>query len=243
MTGLSLPERAERLGVTCRELVRLAEGDSRLFTWPALDSEGSVARLRRWVEAGQPSADLNRLEFTGADEVRSLVAATLAKLPRPVAWHAAEFVVWLEIGRRHVAGWMSVAPPMRTPKGDMPHVIVLNGAVDDEKLPGVIAHETGHSWHRDICEGAPQSVSMSRHERTARLLVVARDFGDDAGKLARERVGHEMLADRTAEVWGFRNHGPSELDLLRSFHGESADAADLAAKIEADLDAAEGETS
>lgn len=195
-------------------------------------TEPSKARLNRWIDAGQPVADLSRLEFGGDDTVRVLLVDVLARLPTPVAWHASEFVVWREVGRS-AAGWQGSARSHRDPQGDVAHEIVLCGAVTDDDLPGIIGHEIAHSLHRSIAPVRWPQPPMTRVERTARMILLGRNIGIDEEHLARMHADLEVLCDRTAVAWGLlREVRP--LEQLRRSRAKVHEAAELVPSIERD---------
>ncbi|HMG57370.1 MAG TPA: hypothetical protein VK601_27915, partial [Kofleriaceae bacterium] len=195
--ALDLPARAAALGLTVREFTALAESDRRIVEYPACSTDGSVARLRRWLDAGRPRADPERVAFTGADSVRVLVQDVLRSLPDPVRWHGVEYTLWVEVGRS-AGAWQSSAPTPRAPPCDVAHFIALGGLASDEYLRGVSGHELGHAWHRPVYTIQLAHVPMSDHERAARHLVVAKHRGADLDQHVRELVAEERLADRTA---------------------------------------------
>jgi hypothetical protein len=229
--GLYMDQIAARINRTCLEYLELAVRYPAIFAGP--QSDGSFARIRRWLDANEPSADLSRLMFYGDDSVRALVSAVLRRLPAPVAWYASEYVTWLEVGR-NARAWQGSAPALRAPIGDVAHVVVINGCATDEYLEGVIAHELGHGWHRIIREHAVPPPSWSDHEQTARHLSISLD----AEACARALVSEERRADLTATAWGFLRH-TDEVRLLRGFRSAldaaAALAADISRQAEADL--------
>ncbi|MEO9187546.1 MAG: hypothetical protein ABI467_28885, partial [Kofleriaceae bacterium] len=75
--------------------VALAKGDPRLFAGQSLATGGAVERMKRWLAAGRPVADLSRLEYRGDEAVREIVVATLAAVPMPARWHAVTNVLWI----------------------------------------------------------------------------------------------------------------------------------------------------
>lgn len=240
LTGLDIAGRAALLGITCREAVALGQRDRRIY--PSVQSAGSVARLQRWIGAGQPAADLPRLEFAGDDGVRAIVVDVLRRVPAPIAWHAVEHVTWIECGRC-VSGWMGAAPRFRQPDDDVAHVIVLNGTIDDAQLASIAAHELGHAWDRPIYSGT-RDVRISRDEERARELVVERVVDEHLGitdasathdRLVRAHVADERRADELATLWGFPRH--TDVDALtRHFRREYAASATLADQIERDIE-------
>jgi hypothetical protein len=234
LTGCDLGAGAELLGVSCREYVAIGRRDRRIF--PSLASAGAVTRLRRWIAAGQPDADVSRLEFAGDDSVRALVADVLRQVPAPVGWHGVEYVTpWIEVGRSAV-GWAGSAPTIRTPDGDQAHMIALAGSIaDDGEIRAVIAHELGHSWARTVRPYVSTAVRMSYRERNARSIVAAKIAGVSPTQIVREQVDEERLADALSQLWGFphySDYGRRE----RGFSEEMQEAAELATKIEVELE-------
>jgi hypothetical protein len=214
LDGHDLPGCAALLGVSCRDYVAIGQSDRRIVATPSLETSGAVTRLRRWLTAGSPLADLSRLEFCGDDEVCALVVEVLSRVPAPVAWHGVEYVVWFEVGRS-TAGWQGFAPTTRAPDGDQPHTIALCGRHDNESLLGIIAHELGHSWSRTVRANAPSMVRMSDREWTARTLLAAK------------------IASVTplARLWGYAFH-TDEAMLRRNIAADQAASIELAEQLE-----------
>ncbi|MDQ3299967.1 MAG: hypothetical protein M3619_25590 [Myxococcota bacterium] len=204
--------------------------DVRIVAAPSLETPGSRARLQRWLAAGEPAADLSRLEFAGDDGVRELVLEVLANCPAPVAWHGVEHVLWISVGRFD-AGWMGLSPTPRAPVGDQSHTITLCGQADDDFLRGVIAHELGHSWSAPIQPGRAVSARLSHRETIARTIAAAKFCGVDAAQLARERSAHERLADDLARHWGYPRGTTDVHRLTRAFTEEQLAVAELAEQI------------
>jgi hypothetical protein len=231
LSGLDLVGRAALLGIGCRELVALATEDPRITAPAATATEGAIVRLRRWLDAGRPDANATEVDFHGDDAVRAIVVEVLGALPTPVRWHGTRAVTWYEVGRSAI-GWMSIAPLPLVPAGDVGHAIVLSGMLDDARLPAVIAHELGHSWHRHVHTAPVRAVPpVSQREWTARLLLVEEIMAPDgqgAKRLAHRRHVEERLADETALAWGYRlPPGSSDHTRLAGFRAEIADAAAL----------------
>jgi hypothetical protein len=228
IAGLDIAGRAELLGITCREAVDLAKAHRELFTYPVSDSIGALARIRRWNEAGRPAADFSRLVYLGDGGVYAILIATLAKLPAALAWHAAEHVAWLEVGR-NAGAWTTCAPLMRVPAGDTAHLVVISGAEQDERMPHIITHELAHSWHRALFSDATRGVPLPPQERLARNLATV---GYDADALAREFWREEVLADQTAAALGFPSSSHSSDHVrLRGFEAEITASRDRIAAI------------
>jgi hypothetical protein len=245
-TGMDLDGRAALLALTASEFVALGTSDPRIVAFPALASSGAVGRLRRWLTAGQPIADLSRLAFVGDDAVRALVVDVIADVPAPVAWHAVEHVAWFEVGRA-TAAWLAIAPSMRAPIGDVAHVVAINGRTSDHDLRGVIAHELGHSWHRHIFANVPQLAALPEQEViVSRVLLsmytgrTAEQRDADADRWVRDRVANEVIADQSAAAWGVPHNGLSELEHRRYFKAQY-DAAESVAR-ERDREIAEVHT-
>jgi hypothetical protein len=233
MGGLEIPERARILGLSYGDYVRMAQADPRIVAHPTVATEGAIARLRRWLDAGRPEADAEQVNFIGADEVREILVDTISKLPTPVAWHAINGVAWLEVGRGGVIGWTSAAPSMKAPPGDELHLIALSGRTSDEALPGLCAHELGHSWTRELSPEPFPIPPMSAREFRARIVAAFVESDEDREDLAREAMAEERLADACAEAWGFPCRGGHSLDRFRHSYSEVAQEAD---RIRAELD-------
>ncbi len=225
--GLDLAGRIERLP----EYLALAALDANIIR--SLVNDAALARTRRWIAAGSPEPDLARLEFAGDDSVRALVVDVLRRLPAPVAWHAVEHVTWIEVGRG-AQGWQGMMPTSRTPVGDQPHVIALSGAVTDEDLAPIVAHEIGHSWGAPLRSFAAR-VRMPEHELAARSIAAVKLTGGDTEQLVRAAVAEEAQADDLARMWGFRRH-TDHTWLRRHFAARFGAATDLADQIARDIE-------
>lgn len=198
--GLHVPtpaELAEDLGLSRAQFRAL---DPRLHGATLVTAPG-VARLRRWLEAGKPEPDPDRLTFSGDEPLRELVLAAIAMLPPPVAWHAVVAVVWIGVGRSSRA-WTSGMPRWPAPPaGDQLHLVVVGPTADI----GVVGHELGHSWHRRF---QPFAFGTGR-DPVAFAAAVLADIEDPAERRAqherfdRQHVQEEALADATARRWGF----------------------------------------
>lgn len=194
LAGLDLAGRAALLDVTSREYVQLAESDVRVVADAAFHDHAYRARLKRWHCEGCPAADLEQLEFCGADAVRDVVVGVLRRLPTHVAWFATTHVVFVEVGR-HALGWQGAMPRARE------QMIALNGCLEDKIIENVVAHELGHSVTRP--RSFPRTtVRLSLAEYTARLVAI----GVTHEELSRAEVDREKLADDLAELWGFKRH-------------------------------------
>jgi hypothetical protein len=225
--AISAIERADGLRMTLRESISFVERHRDLFVRPVADSLGALARIRRWYDAGRPQPDLKRLVYCGHPTVGALLRATLAKLPDAIGWFATEHVTWLEVGRAD-GGWARIAPLMRTPIGDRPHLVNLAGAESDERMPHIFVHELAHNWHRPLVADEPH-VPMPDDERQALVLRVL--YNDDVDAMARSYWAGEILADETAAALGFKTQGhSSDFVRLRGFREQiAAVAADRAA--------------
>jgi hypothetical protein len=225
MTGLDLPRRAELLGLDCRAYLDLVRSDRRVIGDGAVATIGAVARLRRWLDAGRPAADLGRLVFIGDDPIRTITLSTIKALPAPVQWHAVTSVTWFATGRTS-GGWAGTAPHMPKHDDDEAHIIMLSGATSDSLMPGHIAHELAHSWHRAI-GGAwtPPPDHVPRDDLTHdRMLLSIGLTSEMIEMVAKRRYFAEVIADRLAGTWGFPCHASGH-DRLQGFRAELAAAA------------------
>jgi hypothetical protein len=223
-------EELEVLGISRDDYAWLAHTDHRIVTSVALANGGS-SRLRRWLHLGSPAADLGRFDFRGNEAVRNLVEDVLRQLPPPVAWHATEFVSFVEVGRTTAGGF--VVLPRRSPVDDQRHVIVLFGGQPDSELRMVIAHEIGHSWSSDLLRLPVEALRWSGRELMTHQLAAAKRAGLTHEQLVRELVGEERLADDLAKLWGFEC-ATNEEWLERHFRDRVAAAAELADRIESE---------
>lgn len=235
--SLDLPGRAAALGLSCREVVELAESDPRIFAGPS--TLGSVHRLCVWLGAGRPRADPSAIAFHGHDAVRAVVIATLSPFPLPVLWWLVEHALVIEVGRGNTAG-RHVAPLRR--RG---HLIMLHGVCGDDVIPQVLAHECGHFWVSrpsvetdEAARKAAAAPAESEQERNARSLLAARMYGKDALSLAREMFAEEHRANEWARIWGHRcDRMCPDTKRLQGFIDEVTAASALADEIESQIDA------
>lgn len=214
---MTLQEKAERLGLTCRDVVALGQEDPRLVANPTLDG-GGAGRLRRWLDAGRPAADLDRLCYLGDPEIGRAVRAVVAGLPEPVAHHAVTGCAIVGVGV-DTAGWAAaVAPDLPTPEAQF---IALAST-----RPGIIAHEIAHSWHRPL-RRAPQK-SAAALERDAEALhaelAAAAIENGRVDALVQIQLEGEFAADAAATAWGYPvdTCGPRRLELVRRAIWETA---------------------
>lgn len=237
---LALEDRAAALGISCRELVRVGQKvDRRILTAPSLNAPGSVARLKRWLAAGEPTPDFDRLVFAGSDQVRDVVVEVLKSVPPPVAWHGTEFVGWFEVGRE-AAGWQGYVPAIRAPEGDEAHMIALCGSHVNAAVRDLAAHELGHSWSRRVGVYAKDDRgrgTMSEREWNARVIVAARVSGSTPEALVRNSFNSERLADGLAVLWGYRpSYTVDDMTLMRHFRADQEASTELANEIERELE-------
>jgi hypothetical protein len=210
------------------DLPGLDQLDPRIVA-PAALAGGGRARLQRWVDHASPAPKLGRFDFRGNGSVRDLIDEVLRQVPAPVAWHATEFISFVEVGRTTAGGF--VVLPRRSPVDDQRHVIVLSGAQPDSELRMVIAHEIGHSWSSDLLHLPVQALRWSGRELMAHQLVAAKRAGLAHEQLVRELVAEERLADDLARLWGFECTTNEEW-LERHFRDRIAAGLDLAADLE-----------
>jgi hypothetical protein len=235
LADFSIEERFTRRGITADQIAALQALDARIVADAPTATSAAVERLARWLRAGSPAADVERLVFTGDDTVRVLVEDLIARVPAPVAWHAVEFVEWLEVGRCGDA-FASYARPARVPTGDTPHRIVLCGVPDDDRIREVLPHELAHLVHKTVREVDPSRPTMAQAELDARMLLLARDLRieNPEAMIATVRADIEFLAEATAAAWGFAR--PPLYDersqRRRGFLAELNAAAELVPSIE-----------
>lgn len=193
IAGLSLPERAEMLGLSARELVALAQEDPRIVAPAALATESAVARTRSWLTRGRPAADLASLAFAGDSSIERVVRETLATLPVPVQVHVVETCAVLASGEES-SGWCGPLPPLPGP-ADSIHVIVLTRAD-----PDLFAHEIGHSWSAPT---GPRTAGATIRETREEERQFARGVAELAlePELLRTRLRREREADALASLW------------------------------------------
>lgn len=135
--------RAAVLGISFRALVDLQRSDPRIMQ--AVAKPGMVHRLKRWIRAGQPAADITRTIYRGSDSVRAILYRVLAAVPRPVAWHASEFIVFREVGANARGRCASRLRGRDPDDGDEGHEIDISGRERADDLPAILAHEVAHS--------------------------------------------------------------------------------------------------
>jgi hypothetical protein len=241
---------AAMLGIALEDVELLHALDPRNFAAPALETEGSVWRLRRWLEAGRPEADLARLSFIGSYSVREIVRGVVRALPAPVRHYAVEAVTWFEVGRGTEA-WCARAPAVRTLAGDVGHVINIDGRARDEAIRGTICHELGHGMSRTVEAEAPPPTArvlpdvddLAVHVLRAKFCgATADELGYERARWIGSRVASELRADRQAAAWGFPHHGPGEDELRRHFAAKFDEAARLATLAEQDDDNSHSDT-
>jgi len=171
-----------------------------------------------------------RISFNGADEVRAIIVDVLRRLPAPHRHYAVENITWREVGLNAKLYICHSPTKRRALPGDGAHEVMINGCVPASDLRGLICHETGHGWHRVVCDGE-LDWSGGECERLADRIR--------RGEVTRERwvrdwVTHELLADQMAELWGMpRIEAPGEERLRLVFEYEWDDAARLAARLDA----------
>jgi hypothetical protein len=235
LSTLAIEERLARGGITTEQHAALLELDARIVDDAPTATSAAVERLARWLRAGQPVVDIERLVFEGDDAVRALVEDLIASVPAPVAWHAVEFVEWLEVGRG-AYGVFSVARSARVPAGDSAHRIRLCGTLPDERIREVLPHELAHSLHGAVRKVEPSRRTMPAIERDARALLLGRDLGIDEPEtmLADMRADSEFLAEATAAAWGFERP-PLYAERLRRHRGFIAEL-DAAAELVPDIE-------
>jgi len=199
LTGLDLPGRAAALGLTCRQYLDLARADPRVAADPALEG-GGLPRLRAWLAAGRPTANVNDLIFVGDVEIGAVVRAVVEKLPMPVLHHVVTSVVVIGSGTSTGGLCFDHPPTLPAPEGDHVHLIVLTRA--DE---GLAAHECAHSWRN-----APSPPRAPAAFRAAladdQCLCAALVKSDEQGaRLAAAVIDHhlheERDTDRLASMW------------------------------------------
>lgn len=235
LADLAVGERLSRHGIDFDAATALMALDPRIATDATTATSAAVERLVRWLRAGQPVADLERLVFEGDDTVRELVEDLIDRVPAPVAWHAVEFVEWIEVGRG-ADGAMSLARSARVPSGDSAHRIKICGALTDERIREVLPHEMGHAWHRTVREVELSRPTMPAIERDARALLLARELSvaNPEAMIADRRADDEYLAEATAAAWGFERPPLYHERSLRrrGFLAELSAAAELVPSIE-----------
>lgn len=204
LADVAIGDRLARAGITAAQAAALLALDRRIVDDAPTTTTAAVERLARWLRAGQPLADVERLMFEGDDAVRALVVELIERVPPPIAWHAVEHVEFLEIGRGADATCSAVVAA-RAPAGDSAHRIRLCGALPDERIREILPHELAHSLHRTVCAREPTWRSMPAVERDARALLIARDLGiaQPEVMIADQRADAEYLAEATAQAWGF----------------------------------------
>lgn len=208
-----------------------------------LDSPGSTWRYQRWLDAGSPSANLNRIKILGnAGEVRKLIVCTLARLPMYVQHHAVEAVTWIGAGA-FAAGVQFILNPreLRALPGDLGHVIQINARFASDPL---VAHELSHSIRRavfapELDEQPERDIELDEQDRLAARMLSHRYTGADADHERAvwigSRVAEEMRADEQVRSWGFGDYRGHDADELRRHFAAKYDlAAARAASLESE---------
>lgn len=208
-------------------------------------TDGAVFRAQRWLDLRRPAGDTNRLAFVGACAVRRIIVNLLLRLHPMVRHYALEAVQWRETGRGCYA-WIGRGPARRVLPGDEQHEVNICGAVRDEDLPGVLAHELGHGFHRTVVEEPREPSELTAvldmlTPREVLAAVVLRHRSARPEEQQYERavyigscVAREQLADAQARAWGAPHRGPDASELRRQFAAEYDDAARLASTITED---------
>jgi hypothetical protein len=194
---LDLSTVAAQLGLSLDEFFELRRADRRVTTWPTLASPGSLARTKRWLSAGRPTADPTQLRFRGDTGVRDFVMEAMMMMPAPVAWHLEHNAFVAEVGRR-ARGSQSYLPVFEAPS-EAPHFINLDGG--DSDLRFVFGHEAGHFFHRAV-------MPPGAYGHVPHLLIApdaARQVQDEdpaeAALLRRLWAEEETRADACALAW------------------------------------------
>lgn len=206
---VTIADRAELTGLSWRQVLDLSRSDPRVFSDRLLATPAARQRLQRWVEAGRPDADPERVTFIGEDngQVEDAVHRVLVAAPAPVRWHVVRFVTVIGLGA-NVAGFCAVRPPRlpRAPHGERPMLVVIAAVgCNEAELEGLAAHELAHSWLEKGARRPPKATTKTKAERRQdrrELAQFAVDHGLDRAVAALWAV-HELQADALAgEVLG-----------------------------------------
>jgi hypothetical protein len=200
---VNLEERAELLGLSCRDFVALGQSDRRIVADVALEPN-VAAKTRAWLAAGRPIADLSRLRFAGSDDVYALATRGLRTMPAPVAWWVVTNAFVAEIGRGFAVGWASSIDPRAR------QAIALDGSAADDLILPIFAHECGHLMDQRVVDEvrapAPEArIPMPEHH--ARMLVFGETMGEDIEATIRRLYRPERAANALADLWGYPTHG------------------------------------
>jgi hypothetical protein len=129
-------------------------------------TEGSRARLSRWIQAGQPNADpAHRAGVIdgGLAAVVDSVDRVLRRLPAPIAWHVVRTVA---IVGCHPGGWAGLAPRFPESPDEGLQLVAVASRTDQDALDGVVAHEFCHCWlARVFPDSARVTVAEGRRRR------------------------------------------------------------------------------
>ena len=131
----------------CRDALRLPWVNDAMYP---PNTDGPVARTRRWCDAGFPDPpDHGLLGFIGPERrlFETFTRATARILAPFVRWFIACNVVGVAVGDK-ANGWLSAWPTCLTTGKDEGLVLAaVSGALsNDEEIESVIAHEIAHGW-------------------------------------------------------------------------------------------------
>jgi hypothetical protein len=200
------------LGLDEQEAMDLGLADPRIFAADTTCTDGSRERIRRWIAAGQPDADVRDVHYLGDAAIGDAVSQVLAAVPMPVRWYAVRNILWIGTGCS-TAGWCSTGPAI--PPADDRAIVAL--ATADENI---IAHELGHAWLAQVPRAEPVPPRQIREaDRRAAAEVSSWGMTD---RLVDRMVHHaeleERRADAAARCWGFHidGRGPDRIRVLRA---------------------------
>lgn len=162
----------------------------------------SRVRLRRWAEVGGPLGPFPLNVVGVGPKAYDAADRVAARVPAPVAWHAARHVVVAAMDRS-LAGYIKQLPAMALtspPPDEPPRLVVVDQGVEPEELETTIAHELAHSW----TSGVPSRQFSAREAQHLQLVAQAIPADDPRFlQLGRE----EELARILPAQWGFRGAG------------------------------------
>jgi hypothetical protein len=218
---VTLAERSAASGLSERTIVR----EQIRWVTESLCEEPGGAKLRAWVEAGRPEANIADLHYVGDRRTGELIVEVLERIPPPVAYDVVRSNLFVSVNGQ-TGLFSNTILNSRAGRPFLGLIIVLATGRTDDEIQGTVAHEIGHAWRNPSsssprCHWAPFQPGQGLFDQTIDVWSELLRDRDAAVKAVWNLAAHEeLLASLLVSEWGFQGHAADS-----RFHMAAARAA------------------